>query len=148
MSDENDSTTIDEANGGEPIPESDPVIDCAVLLSQREQLKQQVRDMERQLQQKQYELDINGGLARLNVAAQILGGLYANSGALDMEYDDYGNHRAINVLDDLTAIEIAERVSEDLVSRFENRMEKRAAEFMKTVAMSPSDEINPAGREN
>jgi hypothetical protein len=116
------------------MPESDPAIDIAVLLSQREQAQAQVRDMERHVQQKQYELDLNGGLARLNVAGDILMG-YASAGNLP-------------TLAGETRLQAAMRYADDLVSDFEERMEKRAAEFMKTVAMSPSDEINPVGREN
>jgi hypothetical protein len=61
--------------------ESDPVIDLMYLSKQNQQSQQMVRDLERQLQQKQYELDLNGGLARLNIAGDILTG-YAAAGNL------------------------------------------------------------------
>ena len=118
----------------EQIPESDPVIDCAVLLSQREQLKAQVKDMERQLQQKCYELDLNGGMARLNVAGDILTG-YAAAGHLP-------------TLKGETRMQAALRYADELCSDFEGRMTARANEFMKHAPMSPSDEINPGTREN
>jgi hypothetical protein len=113
---------------------SDPVIDCAVLLSQRDQAHAQVRDLERQLQQKDYELDLNGGMARLNVAGDILTG-YAAAGHLP-------------TLKGETRMQAALRYADELCSDFEERMTARANEFMKHAPMSPSDEINPAGREN
>ena len=114
--------------------ESDPVIDLMYLSKQNQQSQQMVRDLERQLQQKQYELDLNGGLARLNIAGDILTG-YAAAGNLP-------------TLKGETRLQAAMRYADELCTDFEERMEARANEFMLHVAMSPSDEINPAGREN
>lgn len=143
MSDENDKTTTSEPEDlfeeGNLVSypeaaESDPAIDMIVLVSQRDQAQKMVRDLERQVQKKQYELDINGGLARLNIAGDILTG-YAAAGNLP-------------TLAGESRLQAAMRYADEIVTDFELKMEKRAAEFMKMVAMSPSDEINPAGREN
>lgn len=143
MSDENDKTTTSEPEDlfeeGNLVSypeaaESDPAIDMIVLVSQRDQAQKMVRDLERQIQQKQYELDLNGGLARLNIAGDILTG-YAAAGNLP-------------TLAGESRLQAAMRYADEIVTDFELKMEKRAAEFMKMVAMSPSEEINPAGREN
>lgn len=115
-------------------PESDPVIDMAAVVAQRDQAQAQVRDMERQLQQKQYELDLNGGLARLNIAGQILSG-YAAAGNLPTLAGESRTDAAL-------------RHADTIVTDFEERMEKRAAEFMKMLAMSPADEHHTPQREN
>ena len=143
MSDESDKTTTNEPEDlfeeGNLVSypeaaESDPAIDMIVLVSQRDQAQKMVRDLERQVQKKQYELDINGGLARLNIAGDILTG-YAAAGNLP-------------TLAGESRLQAAMRYADEIVTDFELKMEKRAAEFMKMVAMSPSDEINHAGLEN
>ena len=116
------------------MPESDPAIDLLVVVKQRDQAHAQIKDLERALQQKQYELDLNGGLARLNVAGDILMG-YASAGNLP-------------TLAGETRMAAAMRYADELCSDFEQRMEKRANEFMKMVAMSPSEEQNTPQREN
>ena len=140
MADDNDTIDTTENDplfdGGNLVkfPESDPVIDLAVVVSQRDQARAMIRDLERAMQQKQYELDLNGGLARLNITGQILMG-YAAAGNLP-------------TLKGESRLEAAMRYADEICTDFEERMTTRANEFMKTVAMSPSDEINPAGREN
>lgn len=143
MSDDNDTidTTdtdplFDEGNlvSFPEASESDPAIDLLVVVKQRDQAHAQIRDLERALQQKQYELDLNGGLARLNVAGDILTG-YASAGNLP-------------TLAGETRMQAAMRYADELCSDFEQRMENRANEFMKMVAMSPSEEQNNPHREN
>jgi hypothetical protein len=114
--------------------ESDPALDLLVLVKQRDQLHAQVKDMERALQQKNYELDLNGGLARLNVAGDILTG-YAAAGNLP-------------TLKGETRLQAAMRYADELCTDFEERMEKRAADFMAMAPMSPSDEIHNPMTEN
>ena len=140
MSDDND--TID-TNENEPLfdegnlvkmPEGDPAIDIAVLVEQRGRLEARVEDLERQMQQKEYELDLNGGLARHNVAVGILTG-YAAAGHMP-------------ALAGETRLQAAMRYADELCTDFENRMEKRAAQFMKIDAMSRANEHGNPQRKN
>lgn len=134
MSDENDSTIIDDTNGGDPIPDSDRTADIVALMANVQALQGTVRDLERQLVQKQYELDISGGLARLNVASHILGGMFARPASADYKVE-------------ATCRKAAE-FADFLVTSFEEQMEARAAEWAKQATAQHAEATNPAEREN
>ena len=117
------------------MPESDPIVDAVAAAAHIASLQGTIRDLERQLQQKQYELDISGGLARLNVAAHILGG-YAAAGNLP-------------ALAKEPREDAARRYADILVTAFEEQMEKRAAEWASMMTQQKQAEAtNPAEREN
>lgn len=113
MSDEN--TT--EMTAHEAADVSDPQADIMALSAEIVDLRRKLEKAENDRLEIEYQMQINGGLARLNVAGLVLGGLYARKGVA--EEDEIGH------------IEQAERVADKIVSRFEAFAEKRASEWVK-----------------
>lgn len=94
--------------------------------------------LERKLAEKEYELDLTGAMARLNVAGQVLGGIYAGH---------YAQPESVLIDVESCCIEAME-VADTLVSAYEQKMEERAASFMATRALGPNDPLANPTTEN
>lgn len=92
-----------------------------------------IDDLEREVQQKEFQLDLNGAMARLNVAGQILGGMYAGH---------YAQPESVVIDADGCCAEAME-IADTLVGAYEQKMEARSAQFMQDRAMRPSDHVEP-----
>ncbi|MBM3495020.1 MAG: hypothetical protein FJX72_11980 [Armatimonadetes bacterium] len=135
MSDETKTDDLFEEGNIVNMPEGDPVIDAIAAADHIKALQGRIRDLERQLQQKEYELDISGALARLNVASHIAGG-YAAAGHLP-------------ALAGETRMTAAMRWADEIVTAFEEKMENRAAEWAAAaLQQKQADDANTPMREN
>lgn len=94
--------------------------------AQETALKMQVKELERTIATKDYQIDLTGAMARLNIAGQIAGSIAA------VYYDPNNNNM----------VEYCHSLADDIVSHYEKLMEERARSFMAVRPMSPSDEKN------
>lgn len=108
----------------------DPEADIMALTAEIGDLRKKLEQRDLEYKQLEYEMRINGALARLNIGAEVLGGIYSRKGVT--EADEMGH------------IEQAERVADKMVSRFEAAAEKMAQEWVKQSQLSNAQPASSA----